>query len=328
MIKNKKANAGINILVFILFILVLILTIYSFYIIYSYIPGEPESLDVEINKDIVENISLSDVKQFYPNMKFNHNNISYFIYADCDLAKSSRVIKAFNILSEEIGYINFYDSIKNADIEVICSENDKQKLNSEKEFFIAGEGGAREIVKTGKNNVIINGTILLYKYSQNYKQCNAPNVEIHELIHVFGFDHSENKNSLMNPYLISCNQKIDESIVLELKRLYSESNFPDLYFEEVKAIKRGRYLDFNVTIKNSGTIDSMNTSLGVYEDGKLIESEPLGIIKFGGGVFYNVESLRISKSNPNKIVFKIDPNNTVKENDKTNNVAEIKFKQT
>ena len=76
------------------------------------------------------------------------------------------------------------------------------------------------------------------------KDCSYPNVELHELLHVLGFDHSENKKSIMYQLIESCDQILDQSIINQLKLLYAEENLPDLYFDKINVIKKGRYLPF------------------------------------------------------------------------------------
>ena len=92
-------------------------------------------------------------------------------------------------------------------------------------------------IDNGRRRHFICSIIYLYANPQNSLNCNWPATELHELMHVFGFNHSMDSNSLMYPYLTSCNQKLDNSIIEELIRLYSIPNLPDLYFENISAIK-------------------------------------------------------------------------------------------
>ncbi len=227
---NKEAVSKIFYLIMIFFlIMLLLLSIYIFYLVYSNLLGTPENLSVIVKtKDPVQNSSLSQVKQFNVNMKFNHNNLSYLMDENCGLDKKERMKTAFLDLENKIGIIHFIQVLGTADIQVSCSQKDED-LRSE--YFIAGEGGAKEIIQTGRYNVITEGVVLLYKYPKTAIKCKHPNVELHELIHVFGFDHSSNEESLMYPYLSSCDQLLDDSIINEIIRLYSEENLPELYFE-------------------------------------------------------------------------------------------------
>ena len=253
-------------------------------------------------------------------MKFNHNSISYNIDPACNNEKRQRMISAFNDLALKMNLINFQEIASNPDIEVSCSKDEKEAVN--KDYFIAGEGGAKEIIQTGRYNVITNGVILLYR-EKNTEECNWANIELHELIHVFGFGHSNNSNSLMYPYLESCDQKLDDSIIKELRRLYSEENLADLYFENMSAVKKGRYLDFNLTIKNSGDINSEKTIFSVLEDGEVVKDFDLEEITYGAGIVIEIKNLRLISRSPDEIRFIIDRNNLIEEIDKKNNVAVV-----
>ena len=322
--KYKKSNKkGITLLnIFLLFLLIISLVIFliSLYFLYLNLPGKPQSLEIETQN--FDNGSSNTI-QFYSNMKFNHNEVSYNINQDCSQEEQSRMVNAFQELSNKVNLIIFKEVLMNPDIKVSCSK----EINNleEKDYFIAGEGGAKEIVQTGKYNVITNGLILLYQSQKNSIKCNFPNTEIHELIHVFGFGHSDNKNSLMYPILESCEQKLDKSIIEELNRLYSEENLPDLYFEEAKATKRGRYLDFNITIKNSGTIDAQNIDLTILDKGEIIETKPIEEIKYGAGIFLETQNLKLINRDSQEIKFIIDYNNKIKEINKTNNKVVFNF---
>lgn len=333
---NERGSLGYTLLfVFILMILGTILLIIV-YMLYMNIPGEPEQGSVfvgessEVKKPNVEELVLSNVKQFYPDTKFNHNDISYKIDEECDVKKKSRILEAFNIVSENINSISFMNALEgdDADIVVICSE--EGGVSVQEDYFIAGEGGAKEIIQTGRYNIITNGIILLYN-SQNSKtsKCNYPGIELHELMHVFGFDHSEDKGSLMYPYLDSCKQVLDDSIIKELERLYSEKNLADLFFDDVLAVRRGRYLDFNLTIKNSGVIDAQNVKYSILDEGELVQDKDLEgelrDITYGAGVIISITGFKLINRNSEEIRFVIDRENKISEIDESNNEAVVRF---
>lgn len=343
--KNNKYNtfAMSYTLIFLFFLLLFSLTL-SYYL-YMNLPGESENLNVDIKNSIKE-ISgnqetntpartFENVSQFYPYMKFNHNSISYNIDTACTLNERQRIIEAFVMLSDEVGLINFYETSGKPDIEVSCSEGSKSA--SEEEFFIAGEGGAKEIIQTGRYNIISDGVVLLYNTPKNSVKCGWPNVELHEVIHVFGFNHSKDDKSLMYPELKDCSQKLDDSIVNKLKKLYSDPNLPELEFENPQAVKNGIYLNFNITIKNSGavSVDAKDIYLDVYDDGQLVKRfnllNDLGFssddnnLSYGSSISIEINNLKLIHRNPEKIEFIVDKDNKIKEIDESNNVAKITF---
>jgi hypothetical protein len=318
-----KSKKGQVLLILILVVLVAVL-VFLLYTLYQYIPSEPQPYTADVPQQDFGTADLpSEVGQFYPNMKFNHNRLSYNIEEGCSQEKKDRMIEALKIVSENVDEIEFYPSSKNVDINVTCTTNIEG--DSSKDFFIAGEGGAEQIIQTRRYNVITRGMVLLFKNPQNSMSCNWPNVELHELMHVFGFEHSRDGNSLTYPYLSSCDQKLDESIIEALKELYKEENLADLYFEEARAIKHGRYLDFNVTIKNSGTIDAENVFLGVFDGNKEVDRFPMENIDFGAGVTFSVSNVKLESRSSSLIRLVIDPDSRIKEIDKENNEAALKF---
>jgi len=306
----------------ILMLLLIIIIVFGAYYLYLNIPGSPENLTLSIinSSIIIENQSFAEVPQFYVNMKFNHNSISYSIDQDCNNKKRQRMISAFNDLGSKVKIINFYEVSDSPDIEVTCSAEQKDSID--KIHFIAGEGGAKEIIQTGRYNIITNGVVLLYKET-NANDCEWANIELHELIHVFGFGHSDNPNSLMYPYLEGCNQKLDDSIIKELIILYSQENLAELYFDEISAVKKGRYLDFNLTIKNSGSINSEKTKFSVLDNGELVKDFDLDQINYGAGIAIEIKNLKLINKNPEEIRFIIDRENLLKEVDEEDNVAVI-----
>ncbi|MBR9704289.1 matrixin family metalloprotease [Candidatus Pacearchaeota archaeon] len=297
----------------------------GFYI-YQNVPGDPVSPNSSIDElPILNNINLNGVRQFYPNMKFNHNEITFNIGSGCSDEEKSKVFLAFDELDKVIDNLDFRQTQSNEpDIDIICSDGAPRSFE-DSDFFVAGEGGAREVIQTGRYNVITSGAMYIYDDLKRSTRCDWPNVEVHELIHVFGFNHSTNENSLMYPYLETCSQRLDSSIIKELNRLYDEPNLPDLYFEDVSAIKKGRYLDFNITVKNSGVRDAKNSTFTVLDDGVEIETKKLKDLKYGAGIVMEVRNFKL-KSRASKIIdIQIDYHDYIGEIDEGNNLAKIRF---
>jgi hypothetical protein len=294
---------------------------FLFYYIYFNLPGKPESLNVDLKKEppAEHQAPEGEVKQFFPNMKFNHNDISYWIDSNCNENKVNRVKQAFTILSEKVPALRFIEVASKPDIEVSCSYS--SKYLEKEEFFIAGEGGAKAVIPTEQFHIITEGIILLHKNPHNFKECEWPNIELHELIHVFGFNHSEDSNSLMYPFVESCEQELDSYIIERLNELYQMENLPDLYFEEVSASKRGVYLDFNITVKNAGLDTAYNASLSVLDEGMLVKTHELENITYGAGVVIEIENLKLHNRNSKEIQFVIDAFDNIHEIDKSNNIA-------
>jgi hypothetical protein len=269
----------------------------STFIIFDNMPGEPQPLTINQPQEPVIKIGSSgEVKQFYENLRFNHNNISYSFSDECQQDTIAKMMDAFRIISSQTQIITFYEDEK-PDIRISCSE---QSIQKSKNVFIAGEGGPTEFINSTDFPVILQGEILLYRKSS----CDRPIVELHELLHVFGFDHNTNPSSIMYPYA-DCDQTLNSEYTDFLKNLYSMPAEADLYFEEVNATKSGRYLNFEVTVSNKGIIDSKNVSITITDkiNDEEIKSFSLGDINFGTGKKFSVQNLRLPGRSISEIGF-------------------------
>lgn len=302
-----------------MFLIVLFIIVYF---LYMNIPGEAENLEVRIaERD--GSVEIGEVKQFYSNMRFNHRTISYDIEDECSGEQVVRMIRAFDEIEKWVSALRFQEVEFGGDVEVICSE-EKVNVGSGKKYFIAGEGGAKEIIESGESYVIVEGIIYLFDNKKSIK-CDYPNVEVHEILHVLGFDHSDDKRSIMYPFLTSCSQKLDEGLIDELNRIYALPNLPDLLFEDFNAVKRGRYLDFNLTMKNFGVVDADNIVLTILDNGDVIDIREIESIGFGAGITLRTQNLRLKRRNPESIKFIIDIDDEIEELNEGNNEAIIEL---
>ena len=272
--------------------------------VYLYFPGELKELVLQGTisglPDAKENVSPNAI-QFYPNMRFNHNDLTYTLDSECSKDKSEKMVKAFGEISTKTGIITFEEiSSTGADIIISCS-NDKRRLKEN--TFITGEGGPSKFLNLEFYPIIIEGEIVLYEDLYTVK-CNEPVVEIHELLHVFGYDHINNKSSVLYPYF-ACDQTLGNEFVEDLIRLYSIEPSAELYFGEISAEKKGIYLNFNIEISNHGLLDSEGVSLVVYGDNKLVKKFPLEDIKVGATTSFRIENLKLNSRRTKEITFEI-----------------------
>ncbi len=299
----------------------LILALLAFGFIYQNIPSDPESLVREENSnENIQEIDYGGTPVFMENLRFNHNEISYFIEGSCEAERKTSTREAFKIFEEEMKIISFKEKLTlDSDIIVGCSD-DFVKLG--KNLFRAGEGGPSKIINTSNFKVIEEGRIQLYEASE----CSRPVVEIHEIAHVFGFDHIKNPKSIM--YNISkCDQEITPDMVEIVNKLYSVEPLPDAIIKELSATKKKRYLDFNITILNEGLEDISNMSLTIISEGEKVEEFSLEEIKIGYGRTLRVTNIKLPSRNTNSVEFRVDYENKVRELSEENNKAEMKLAQ-
>jgi hypothetical protein len=232
-------------------------------------------------------------------MRFASSTISFYIEPSCSLEKQNKMREAFFIISNQTQIISF-NELQNtkADIFVQCSG--KTKYN-EDNSFIKGEGGPREYYNFTPFSLIQKGEITLHE--DVYKvDCKEPIVEIHELLHVFGFDHVNNKSSVLYPYF-SCGQELGQNIPNSLVKLYSVKPLPELTIQSINATKHGKYLDFNISLQNHGLITATNIKLTLTNsDGKSYEIDNMAP---GISTSIQITNHKLKSSNINSVSFEI-----------------------
>ncbi len=255
------------------------------------------------------NFSIEDNStfQFYPEMRFPNDSISYKILEDCDMRKTKDMEKAFEFLENET-ILSFYPVESGEEITVHCQ--DKQIVNGS--FYIAGEGGPTKVINSGRFNVIFSGEILLLKDSE----CKTPNIQIHELLHVLGFEHSDNENNIMFP-ISRCNQDIGEDIILLINNLYSHPNKQDLVFGNASLNLQGNYLNLNFSVKNQGLNDSKEEVIYLYADNDLIKEFKIPNLKIGESIEIRSTNIYIQKLKLNEFKLEI-PNSTIEFSNENN----------
>lgn len=270
--RRRKANLLV-ILILSLLVVLIILTSYLAYQNYSMTGEVVKYYDSKLEEYINDSANAT---QFYDNMRFNHNNITYFIL-DCDKQKTDRLNSAFLIISNSTEIINFtqIDNENDSDILVGCSKESYQK---EESFFVAGEGGPTKFINLDPYPLILKGKISLYEKNS----CSYPITELHEIFHVFGFNHVNDSRKIMYPY-VNCKQRIDQELINKIKILYSVIPLADVYFEKASIVKNKRYLDINIQVNNKGLIEAENVTLRIYAEGNKIGSFNLKDIGAGVG---------------------------------------------
>ena len=267
---------------------------------YGDIKTVEKQLFIKTNDEAVIN-ATGNLSMFLPNMRFDTNSISYS-FIDCSRESQDRMKQAFQIISDETTDIIFYED-RFPKIIIYCSPQKEEKRNS---TFVAGEGGPNKVILLDLYPLIIDGKIYLYGQKKQ-ETCDYPIVEIHELLHVFGFDHINDSTKVLYPY-VKCDQKITQDIVDELKRLYTEKPKADLTLQNLSATMHGGYLDFNVTILNRGLVISTNVSLNISSGGKTVEIVSIENLSPGISQTMTVKNLLIKAKNSNQVDFKVTSN--------------------
>lgn len=294
---------------------------FSVFYIYQYLPSPPVDMEIQEVTSISRlSLDYGTAPVFSENLRFNHNNISYSIdQLTCSEKEIKYLEEAFRIFQEKMEVINFTELSPNnedTDIKVSCPDETIDLGNS---LFAAGEGGPSRIVNTSLFKTIQEGIIYIYEPPT----CDYPVVELHELGHVFGFDHSENTNNIM--YNTSnCQQRISEDMIKLIKQLYSIQPLPELRISEVEAVKKGRYLDFNVTILDEGLIGADNATLTILSGEKEVQKIYLGEVTPEFAKTLKATNVKLPSRDIQEIVFVVDIENNYREYNEENNIIKMR----
>jgi len=274
-----------------------------------------------LSENSSENLVIIDDESLllYDSVRFISPNISYFIDDSCLNGKVNDINKAFEIISEET-ILDFYRVPENGEIKINCF--DKELGEGEfyhDDFHLVGTASPTNVLNTSKYFVIFEGKVNLY----GSEDCEEPIYAIHEIFHVLGFKHSNNRESILYPVLY-CDQKILDEIKEDISRNYADPIYPDLTFSKINIETSGNYLYASVSIINQGLKDSENVSLGVYVGDKRVFDFDVGEFEIGSVKVVNLDRIRLPNTN-SEIYVVLDYENKIQEINKSNNIGNINF---
>lgn len=294
-------------LVFVLFVILLL--------VFYFIPFNVITFETKSGNYNFSVFQSQSQMQFYPNMRFPDSDISYRI-SDCPLKKINDMEYAFDIM-ENLTLLKFNEVNNNEKILITCEEKIEMNNNG---LFTAGEGGPTNITKAGNFYIILNGKILLIKESK----CPKPNIALHELFHVLGFEHSTNPENIMYN-ITDCDQTIGDDMIQLINELYSVPSYPDLAFGNVSAVMRGRFIDVNMSIMNIGLNDAGESKIIIYADENPIKEIDLEPVAIGYGAVLTLGNIWVSQLNVNELSIIIESN--FNEINKENNKIKLEIKK-
>jgi len=287
---------------------IIIILLFSLVVIFN-----PKDFSLNISAYSIKELSEEDIvevnnTQFFKDMRFSRKILGYRIDSSCNDFKKNRMERAFDILKNETLIINFVEVDTNEDIYINCKGYSE---NISDGYIKAGEGGAYSVVNTGKFNVIKKGKISFYNSSD---KCDKPITEIHELLHVFGFKHSEENTSIM--YNVSlCEQNITKDIIKKFIILYTTQEIPDLGFENLSHKRGLSYTDFSVDVINRGLREAKNVSIEIDYGNSNLKIVSLGDFGIGDKKKISADNFRVNRNR--NITLNIETINDLNETDNT-----------
>jgi hypothetical protein len=300
---------------FLLFVMLIVLSVglgIGMYFLWLNLPAE--SLEFNpYHREVVAQFPTESI-QFYPNMRYRDREISYFIESNCSLKKENDARRAF-LRIQDATILSFSEMSLNPEIVVMCSN--LEPTSAQENHFIAGEGGPVQIINSTKYAIISAGMVSLYRA----ESCPEPQIATHEILHALGFDHNSNIKSLMYP-VTECDQILDQNIIDEINRLYSDPSLPDLVLEFVRASKSGIYLDFEAKVSNQGLVGADGSELVVIVENSEVKRINIGDLEAGMKKILEMTSLRVPRDTE-KISFVVEYSGD--ELTKQNNRAELEI---
>ena len=88
-------------------------------------------------------------------------------------------------------------------------------------------------------------------------------------------------------------------------------------------MKKGKYLNFNITVLNEGLLGIEDISLTLLSNDRIIDTIELESIGIGYGRTLRATNLKLFSSNINTIDFVLDYNEEVEELDEGNNIVQM-----
>lgn len=175
-------------------------------------------------------------------LHWDHMPLTYSIDSNCiERLEELMILSMEKINNETSGYVQFQEERINPDISFHCKDSIYDKSG---EYSLADASSTNDPYNT---NIITHVDINIYGQGAI---CGTgyPALEVHELLHGFGFNHNPLTKSIMSPYSSgssrSCKiSKMDNAYSSCLMYIYSNSVVGDCYESKLNSISSGSEYD-------------------------------------------------------------------------------------
>lgn len=295
--------------------------------------GEPEVGESSI-LFFTNNVQIA-YSTLFPNPRWNHMPIRFYLnkesgaglseFGDDDLDFVRQALKVWEEKTNSTISFQEVGSLEEGELVVSWFPS----LAEIKGGKVVGEGGPSRAIDTGGAFTLIEeGEVFLLPAED---KCTGVNRPVHEIGHVLGLGHSpEGYNDIMFSKEVSCEQNITQITVDAISELYKIPAAADLVITNVSATKKGSLIDINLTVRNIGLKDSLQTKIGFLGDGELIKSlsDPqisvIPRVTPGSGLTSRITNARVPLG-LSEIVVKVDYPNDIAEMIEENNEARVYF---
>jgi hypothetical protein len=173
-----------------------------------------------VENQLNENISYQkDQFSNITELHWTHMPLSYKII-NCTDYQKNRIVKAFNQIQKETENVVSFENVQiNEDITVYC--NKEERPTGYYDYYTSGESYYQ--VYENYSNRIAHAEINFYGITETTYSSGCtiyPDIEIHEILHAFGFEHTNQSNHIMNPYHTYCPSKLNQDIIDRLITIY------------------------------------------------------------------------------------------------------------
>ena len=214
-----------NNLVKALILIILILSVLNLFLAFRKPVFEVDFTNIKQHSEYdFQGYTINDSFSHSERLHWTHMPLSYIIY-NCSDYQTRRILRALEAIENETNKsVLFRNNTDNeTDINIVCNKDYKPSEES-KGYMTIGESG----YWTYKDfpNIIAKAEINFYGISENTYSggCIAyPDAEVHELLHAFGYGHTEDRWSIMYPSSVECIRSIDDDITEDLIETYKRN---------------------------------------------------------------------------------------------------------